>query len=251
MNEVKLIDFQTSPEDDMSGNYTSIFTDVDNDNDLDLYIGKCKAGVSDPTDPRRINTLYINNGNGTYTESAEAFGLNNGSQTWSVDSGDVDNDGDIDIIIANHDREHDLMLNDGQGHFDRVELIPGGYTSFAYQSFFCDFDNNGWLDLFITDPSQSYILYNDEMSFTRRDLFASGFKPFSGASGDLNSDGFPDLYLGFAASFQTPSLTLPDKILLNEGNSNNYLDIKLEGTASNRDAIGAKIVLYQGDKIQT
>ena len=251
MNVVKLIDFQTSPEDDMSGNYTSIFTDIDNDNDLDLYIGKCKAGVTDPTDPRRINTLYINNGDGTYTEDGEARGLDNGSQTWSVDSGDVDNDGDVDIIIANHDRAHDLMINDGDGNFERLELIPGGYVSFAYQSFFCDFDNNGWLDIFITDPSQSYILYNDEMSFTKRDLFDSGFKPFSGASGDLNSDGFPDLHLGYAASFQTPSLTLSDKILLNEGNTNNYLDIKLIGTLSNRDAVGAKITLHQGTEIQS
>ncbi len=250
MIQTKLIDFQTSPTDDMSGNYTSIFTDIDDDDDLDLYIGKCKGGVTDPTDPRRVNTLYINNGDGTYTEKAEEFGLNTGAQSWSVDAGDVDNDGDPDIIIANHDRAHDLMINNGNGHFDRMTLAPDGYKSFAFQSFFCDFDNNGWLDIFITDPSATFILFNDEMSFTRRDLLGSGRKAFSGATGDLNSDGFPDLYLGFANSFQSPSL-MADKVLLNESNSNNYLDINLIGSESNRDAVGAKVILYQNEKMQT
>ena len=135
-----IIDFKTSEDDDMSGNYSSIFTDIDSDGDLDLYIGKCRAGASEPTDRRRINTLYINNNDGTYTENAEAFGLANGSQTWSVDAGDVDNDGDIDILIANHDRDHDLMINDGAGHFSRFEGLPPESKSYAYQSFFADFD---------------------------------------------------------------------------------------------------------------
>ena len=250
MTVESLIDFQTTAEDDMSGNYSSIFTDIDGDNDLDLYIGKCRAGVIDATDPRRINTLYINNGDGSYTENGEAFGLNIGAQSWSVDAGDVDNDGDIDIIIANHDRPHDLMINDGNGHFDRKTLVPDGYSSFAYQSFFCDFDNNGWLDIFITDPSATFILFNDEMSFSRRDIINSGRKAFSGATGDLNSDGFPDLYLGFGNSFQNASTTA-DKIFLNETNTNNYLDVSLVGTVSNRDAIGAKVIIYQGERSQT
>jgi len=249
MIKTQIIDFQTSPSDDMSGNYSSIFTDVDGDGDVDLYIGKCKAGIDDPTDPRRVNTLYINNGDGTFSERAADFGLANGAQTWSVDAGDVDNDGDVDFIIANHMSPHDLMLNDGNGYFERYAMLPEGYETFAYQSFFCDFDNNGWLDIFITDPADSYILFNDEMSFTRRDLPGDIIKAFSGATGDLNSDGFPDLYLSYAFSFQTPS-SIEDVVLLNEGNTNNYLNIHLTGTTSNRDAIGANITIYNGDEIK-
>ena len=251
MIETQLIDFQTTPDDDMSGNYSSVFTDIDGDDDLDLYIGKCKAGVTDPEDPRRVNTLYINNGDGTYTEDAASFGLNTGAQTWSVDAGDVDNDGDMDIFIANHGGSvHDLMINDGNGHFDRKTIIPDGYISPANQSFFCDFDNNGWLDIFITDPSSTFILFNDEMSFTRRDLISELRKAFSGVTGDMNSDGFPDLYLSFANSFQNPS-DIADKVFLNEGNSNNYLDINLIGTVSNRDAVGAKVEMYRGNNTQS
>lgn len=238
-----IIDFKTSEEDDMSGNYSSIFTDLDGDGDLDLYIGKCRAGVSDPTDRRRINTLYINNGDGTYTEQAEQFGLANGSQTWSVDAGDIDNDGDIDVIIANHDRTHDLMINDGQGHFTRYDAVPDEIKSFAYQSFFYDFDNNGWLDIFITEPSKSYILYNEDMSFSTREIKVGFKKPFSGVVGDFNSDGFGDLYLGFASSFQTPG-TQADAVLLNETNTNSWIAVNLQGTESNRDGIGAKVWVY-------
>jgi hypothetical protein len=242
-----LIDFQTSPEDDMSGNYSSIFSDIDNDGDLDLYIGKCRAGVSDPTDRRRVNTLYINNNDGTYTESAENFGLANGSQSWSVDAGDVDNDGDIDILIANHDREHDLMINDGSGHFTRFWGLPEESQSFAYQSFFADFDNNGWLDIFITEPLKSYILYNNEMKFSQYDLSLGGKKAFSGATGDFNSDGYLDLYLGFAGSFQSPG-SRSDIVAINEGKANNYLNINLIGDTTNKDAIGAKVsIYYQGN----
>lgn len=238
-----LIDFKTSAEDDMSGNYSSIFTDIDSDGDLDLYIGKCRGGVTDPTDRRRVNTLYINNSDGTYTESAEAFGLANGSQTWSVDAGDVDNDGDIDILIANHDREHDLMINDGAGHFTRFNGLPPESKSFAYQSFFADFDNNGWLDIFITEPENSYILYNNEMKFSQYEITASGNKAFSGAAGDFNSDGYIDLYLGFASSFQVPGAQ-SDIVLLNEGKKNNFININLVGIQSNRDAIGSLVKVF-------
>lgn len=250
MTKESIIDFKTSDEDDMSGNYSSLFTDIDNDGDLDLYIGKCRAGVEDPTDRRRVNTLYINQGDGTYIESAESFGLANGSQTWSVDGGDVDNDGDIDLIIANHDRTHDLMLNNGDGTFSRWGALPENIKSFAYQSFFADFDNNGWLDIFITEPSNSYILYNCEMSFSTRNNEAIGYKrAFSGAVGDFNSDGFTDIYMSYPNTFQTPGEN-PDVVYLNSKNSNNYLDISLKGTVSNRDAIGAKVEVYAGDLYQ-
>ena len=248
-NREMIIDFKTSEEDDMSGNYSSIFSDIDNDGDIDLYIGKCRAGVTDPTDPRRVNTLYINNGDGTYTESAQSFGLANGAQSWSIDAGDVDNDGDIDLIVANHDRAHDLMLNDGNGYFHRYDGLPEESKSFAYQSFFADFDNNGWLDIFITEPSNSYILYNNEMIFSQYDLSQNGSGAFSGAVGDFNSDGWLDLYLGFGDSFQEAG-SRRDVILINEARSHHHLTVHLVGSESNRDAIGAKVTVHTEEGIQ-
>lgn len=248
LTQESIINFQVSAEDDMSGNYSSIFTDINQDGFPDLYIGKCRAGVDDPTDPRRVNTLYINNGNGTFTERAKEYGLAIGAQSWSVDAGDVDNDGDTDMLITNHDAPHDLMINNGDGTFSRFNALPDRSASFAYQSFFADFDNNGWLDIFITEPSNSYILYNDEMSFSIRDISHNNRRPFSGATGDLNNDGFLDLYISFPFSFQNPS-NKKDVVLFNDRNTNNYLTLVLEGVLSNRDAVGAKIRLhYEGNQ---
>ena len=243
------IDFKTSEEDDMSGNYSSIFFDANQDGHTDLYIGKCSAGVNDPTDPRRVNTLYINNGDYSFTERGEDYGLNIGNQTWSVDAGDIDNDGDADIFLANHGVPHDLMINNGDGTYTRFDALPAGSKSFAYQCFFADFDNNGWLDIFVSSPDNSYILYNESMCFSLSTLTHNGSQPFSGVTGDLNDDGFLDLYLGFAQSFQEPS-SKSDVVLINDGNSNNYIDISLEGTESNRDGIGANVFVYYDGRQQ-
>jgi len=247
--KVDLIDFQTSPEDDMSGNYSSIFSDIDMDGDLDLYIGKCRAGVTDPTDPRRVNTLYINNGDGTYTEDGKARGVALGNQSWAVDSGDIDNDGDPDLWVTNHDGFHILLLNDGQGYFtEQVFDIPNT-DNFAIQTFLVDFDNNGWLDIFVSEAQNAFILFNNEMSFTRVPVKGHGDRfPFGGVYGDFNDDGFMDLFLCFALGFENPSPNERDLVFLNKTNANKYIQFQCVGDETNRDAIGAKIYTYTQEK---
>jgi len=61
--DANLISTETVPVSDNSGNYASMWTDYDNDGDIDLYISKCRGGVSSPADPRRINMLWQNDGN--------------------------------------------------------------------------------------------------------------------------------------------------------------------------------------------
>ncbi|MFN8338873.1 MAG: VCBS repeat-containing protein [Saprospiraceae bacterium] len=64
------IDMTSDPASDNSGNYGIVFTDFDNDGDQDFYISKCRAGVTDPNDGRRINQLFVNDGANHYTEMA-------------------------------------------------------------------------------------------------------------------------------------------------------------------------------------
>ncbi|MBL4654381.1 MAG: VCBS repeat-containing protein, partial [Bacteroidia bacterium] len=78
---------------DVAGNYASIWTDYDNDKDLDLYISKCYHDADSSGDLRRINVLYQNDGNGNFYESAKIAGINDSSQSWCADFGDIDNDG--------------------------------------------------------------------------------------------------------------------------------------------------------------
>ena len=106
-----MINTTTTPTSDNSGNYGNVWTDYDNDGDIDLYISKCRIGVNDASDPRRINMLFQNDGNNNYTEVAAAANLKIGAQTWLTDFGDIDNDGDMDCILINHFSNANLMLS--------------------------------------------------------------------------------------------------------------------------------------------
>ena len=79
-----------------------MFTDFDNDGDIDLFIAKCRQFINDPYDPRRVNQLWVNDGNGNFTEEANERGLVFYEQSWTVDFADIDNDGDFDCLITNH-----------------------------------------------------------------------------------------------------------------------------------------------------
>lgn len=101
-----------------SGNYGSIWADIDSDGDVDLYIAKCRLGTTDLTDTRRLNTLWINDGNGNFNEEGEARGLRVGYQSWTSDFQDVNNDGHLDCFLTNHDYDSQLFINDGNGYFN-------------------------------------------------------------------------------------------------------------------------------------
>ncbi|WP_396637176.1 Ig-like domain-containing protein [Maribacter sp. R77961] len=244
-----LISTETIPISDNSGNYASMWTDYDNDGDLDLYISKCRGGVTDPTDPRRINMLWQNDGNNNYNEVAAEANLKIGDQTWLSDFGDIDNDGDLDAIIINHGTGPNLMRNNGNGTFTEVTsgsgllpvLDPANF--YGIQGFFKDFNNDGFIDLMVSGDYH-YIFYNNGDG-----TFQNATNPFNSnqiqsfSVGDINHDGFLDIYAGYATGLNSPSST-KDRIWLNNGNSNNFLNIQLTGTNSNINAIGARVELY-------
>lgn len=248
-----VMDFSTVPASDGSGNYGSIWTDIDNDGDTDFYIAKCRQGVNDPSDGRRINMLYINNGDGTFTQDiAGQYGLRIGAQSWTADFGDIDNDGDMDCFITNHDVSCQLMENDGTGHFTDITasaLLFNQVTGTAIQGIFRDFDNDGWLDILVAGSSQHLFRNNGDKTFTAvANLFDNNIME-SCAVGDLNRDGFLDILSGYANIFNSPS-GISDALWMNTGNANHFLGIKLEGVQSNRNGIGARITLHTAAGIQ-
>ena len=245
-----LIDTKTVPESDNSGAYSSVWTDYDNDNDLDLYISKCRAGVSDPTDPRRINMLFENDGDSNFTEVAADRGIAIGAQTWCSDFADIDNDGDMDLFIANHFDNCQLFINDGSGNFTDITedsgLLPhlsAANQAFAIQAMFRDFNNDGLLDLIITGSKQ-FLFYNQGGHKFQRAANPFGSQVMeSMAVGDLNHDGNLDIFCGYAKLLNEPS-EISDKVFLNNGADNNFLAVQLEGVESNRSAIGARLEIF-------
>lgn len=245
-----IIDFNTIPTSDNSGNYGSEWIDIDNDNDQDLYIAKCRFGVTDLEDPRRHNMLFINN-NGTFTNEAEARGLKDKSQSWTGSFADFDNDGDFDCFISNHDANHSLMQNDGNGNFTPYPSnIPFAKT-FSFQVIPTDYDNNGFVDILITAEDKVDLYLNqDGSNFIRTHLFSDA--AFSSATcGDMNDDGFMDIQVYYSVSINLPG-GKRDELFVNDGNANNYVKFTLRGTQSNASAVGAKIYSYSssGQKLR-
>jgi hypothetical protein len=248
------INLATSPASDNSGNYGSIWSDVNNDGLTDLYIAHCRQGVTTQTDPRRINQLFINNGNGTYSQDiTNTSGLRINWQSWTADFGDIDNDGDLDCFVTNHDYSSQLLQNDGAGHFTDISSSSGIFsavTGTPIQGVFRDFDNDGYVDILVAGSAHHLFRNNHNRTFTKIANPFSNNMIESFAIGDLNNDGFQDVYAGYGTIYTNPS-NKPDILWMNNGNNNHYFGVYLRGVQSNKNGIGAKVQLYSSLGIQT
>ncbi|HEV3021819.1 MAG TPA: CRTAC1 family protein, partial [Pirellulales bacterium] len=151
---------------------TPAFFDYDNDGDLDLFVTNSAQWTSEEfdegtkhylgpnslwdtfKDSERVekNVLYRNDGAGRFTDATESAGL--GGSGWGGDVAvfDYDEDGHLDVVITNMFGPSHLYRNDGEWHFDDVTQATLKRTSMgAIGCKAFDFDNNGRLDLFITD----------------------------------------------------------------------------------------------------
>ncbi len=230
-----------------SGNYGTVWTDFDGDGDLDFYIAKCRQSSSDPNDLRRIDQLFVNDGSYKFKEDAVSRGVANGWQTWTASFGDIDNDGDFDMIAINNDHASQIFENDGTGHY--TELTASNVSTsgiYPIESQFEDFDNDGFVDLLITgDDDYIYYKNNGNKTFTRINNLLSSNGILSFATGDLNHDGFIDIYTSLGTLYNNASSSNDDILFLNNGNKNNhFISFDLQGTQSNNDAIGANVYIY-------
>jgi hypothetical protein len=241
-----LIDLVFAPEingNDNAGNYGAVFCDFDRDGDIDIMIAKCRQFINDPYDPRRTNVLLVNDGNGNYTNQAQARGLVNLQQSWTAEFADYDNDGDFDCFLTTHSGTLELYNNDGNGYFTEVTEEAGlDYAGFFLQAKFADFDNDGFLDVIHAGGSHRYFKNNGNGSFSIiNNVFPNNDVLHSFGIGDLNHDGWLDLYASYGNGYVTPDSQHPDKLFINNGGTNNYIVFDLEGTLSNRGAVGAVV----------
>ncbi len=236
-----IIDFKLNTEEESKGNYNSIWFDADQDNDLDLFISKCFVTATTVTDLRRINQLFINE-DGEYIEKAKEFGLAHGEQTWCADSGDLDNDGDIDLVIINHGAPSMILENNGQDSFLTHDVFSsnGMIISEDLQVTLADYNNDGLIDICIAGTKSQILLNKGNLQF---EAFTNAFgfgNMTSMATGDLNEDGWLDLIgvYGEAGS------DLADRLHANIGGTNNSVTLSLEGIESNANGIGSKVEIY-------
>lgn len=244
-SESGIIDFDVTNTDD-SGNYGSVWTDFDNDGDVDLYIAKCRQGVNDPGDGRRIDVLFVNDGNNNYTSDAAAYGLADSGETWTCNFADIDNDGDLDVIQIDQDVPANLLENDGTGHMTNITTGSGFDVSDIYpiESVMEDFDNDGFVDILVTGSDYSFFHNNGDHTFTKLTGLFDNTNVESFAIGDLDHNGQIDVYASYAHIYTTPSNVADVYWKNTTGNGNHFITFNLIGTTSTDGAYGARVTLY-------
>ena len=234
-------------------------SDFDDDGLVDIFV----ANDSTP------NFHYRNNGDGTFKEIGFTAGTavnENGSEQgcMGVTAGDYDHDGKIDLFVTNFADEYNTLYhNDAPNSFTDVayaaKVAAVSLPHVGWGTKFFDFDNDGWVDIFVANghvypqlPNyrQSRLLHRNNRDGTFTEVSAefgtmlTEIRASRGvAFGDIDNDGDVDLLVA--------DLDGPPQLLRNEnGNANNSILVKTVGVKSNLSGIGARVKVVSGDLSQ-
>ena len=307
--------------------HTGVWADFDRDGDLDLFIGNEERSQLHP----HPSQLYRNGGDGSFEDVATAVGLVDLGFVKGAAWGDYDDDGDPDLYVSRFGQDNLLFRNDLEGaavRFTDVTATAGvAGPRFSFATWFWDYDNDGRLDLWVGawDGSSlasvvaEYVgsesdadlprLYRNNGDGTFEDVtarvgLARGAQTMAANYGDLDNDGFLDLYLGTGG----PDLRslIPNRMFRNDrgrrfqdvttsggfghlqkghgisfgdidndgdqdihavmggwftgdvynrvlfenpGSANHWVTLVMEGTRSNRSAVGARIRIEVEDQL--
>jgi hypothetical protein len=224
--------------------------------------------VANDTQP---NKLYLNKKDGTFEErgvpSGIAFSEDGVARAgMGVDAADYDRSGHPSVIISNFANQMvSLYHNEGNGLFvdeaPQSEVGRATLVTLGFGCFFFDYDNDGWLDIFVADGHiedaiervQKRVSYAEPAHLFRNlgggkfqettsqmgAAFAAPRVARGAAYADIDNDGFLDVLVTTNAG--------PAFLFHNEGGTNHSLRLKLVGTKSNRDGIGAVVQVASGD----
>jgi enediyne biosynthesis protein E4 len=237
--------------------YGVLWNDYNNDGAQDIYVGNYHLYP---------NQLWQNQGDGTYLNVAEDVGAAfddvesghpylTGGHSYGGDFGDVDNDGDMDLYVANlaHPREAPwsdpsmFLINSGAPDYtfeNRFAERGFQYDEGDLNATFGDYDNDMDLDLMVTSVYRQHYarLYSNDGAGNFTDVtYEAGLNVQDVASlvwADFDRDGDIDL-------------VIKDTLFLNGlENDNHWVQLELEGTDTNRDAIGARVWVTAGGVTQ-
>ncbi|MCJ7754199.1 MAG: CRTAC1 family protein [Thermoanaerobaculales bacterium] len=198
------------------------FFDADGDGLLDLYVGGylvfdpeyrnyfAAEAFPGPLAYRgQKDILYHNNGDGTFTDVAKAAGVGTANgRAMGVSVGDIDDDGDSDVFVANDGMENFLYRNRGDGTFENIALRTGtafgenGEATSAMGPEFGDFDGDGLVDLLVPDMRYGCLYRNTGDGFFEEKSAEAGlaaalgqYTSWSGNFFDFDNDGMLDIFI--------------------------------------------------------
>ena len=193
--------------------------DVNGDGWLDIYV----CAISEKSDLKGHNELFINNGNGSFSEQSEKYGLNFSCYSNQAAFFDYDNDGDLDCYLLNNSfrsvGNYDLikdqrkipdtlggnkLYRNDNNHFNDVTVSAGIYSSkigFGLGVTIADVNNDGWQDIYVSnDFFEKDYLYINKHNGTFEESLENSIRELSmnsmGADiADINNDAWPDIYV--------------------------------------------------------
>ena len=237
--------------------FQSTWIDIDKDGFLDLHV------INDR--PNQQNSFYHNNGDGTFTDVASDWGVN--ISVWAMSStfGDYDRDGDLDLYVTNSLDGNVLLsnnMNEGGGFIDVTDIEAVQVNQICWGACFIDHENDSWLDLYVASGMNAFTDYPavfDQYGVQPNAFYSSsGDSPmldistetpqaeqytFAIAKGDFNNDGFPDLVSHQIGEYASVISSTP--------NEKHFLKVMPQGTYVNRDAIGAEVMVYHSEGLNT
>ncbi len=199
-----------------SWNTGATMVDINNDGLLDIYV----SAVSGLLDFQGHNELFINNGDGSFTEKSKDYGLDFEGYTTQAYFFDYDKDLDLDVYLVNHavhtTLSHgkadvrnkrvplvgDVLLKNENGKFiDASEEanIYGGVNGYGLSAAIADYNNDGWDDIYVANDFHEddyYYINNQDGTFTEQlDKAFSTISRFSMGTdaADINADGYQDI----------------------------------------------------------
>ena len=245
--------------------FTATAADLNDDGWIDIYLA-CESTPS---------VFFRNEGDGTFSELATETGVaynEHGAEQagMGIDIADYDNDGHLDVIKTNFIGDFpNVYRNLGEGVFDDLVLPAGlgvnpGYV--VWSTGFQDLDNDGWRDVFqVTghvypeieqiDPTETYkgprLVYRnlgngkfEDVSEISGPGVTARHASHGAAFGDYDNDGDIDVLI--------MNMDEPPSLLRNDlDNDHRWIKVKLQGTRSNRSAIGAVVTVHHGKSAQT
>ncbi|MEM7657898.1 MAG: FG-GAP-like repeat-containing protein [Bacteroidota bacterium] len=233
--------FTTGARDPFKAPWCVGFLDYNNDLWPDIYVAQDKL---------KSNTMLRNLQNGTFTDASLFSGTAIQMKAMSVTVGDYDNNGDFDIYVTNT-AEGNVLLKNQNGMYMEVASQAGvEFFGNSWGAVFTDVDNDGDQDLYVSgsdigyDPvSRSAAMYENlgdgTFAIVETGLEGDTVLSHANATGDFNHDGYPDLV-------ESNTFPYPSFLFQNNGGSNHWINIGLQGVWSNRDGIGTRIDLYAG-----
>jgi len=244
-------------------------TDFDQDGDTDILLANDFGEFIKP------NKLFENKINaGTFSEVSEVWNADIGMYAMGIAAGDIELDGDLDYYLTNFGKNALMRKDDNsfaeisvEAGVDDTWELQDSVLSVSWGTAFIDYDNNMYPDLYVSngyvpgpDFLPSSINNNDKFYKNNEDGTFDEIEPSSSGIDDLRVNrgmAFSDFDRDGDIDFITVSLRAPindmsirSKMYKNNLDNNyNWLDIDLKGIVSTRDAFGAYVKVFVGDKV--